>query len=166
MHILKGFSKKSIRFKLIVGVLLLIVPLQSLLLYDNYYAMQVVQEQVANSNRNLTALYMDQIDHNLEEVSKYLKMTVAFESDLLLIDVPREDNSDSYNMARIYLFNKIERDIANYRTIDLFFVYSSINQDLITNQPSTESVAQLQATRAGIIRMLQEKVETDPDLAD
>ncbi len=166
MKVLKWFSKKSIRFKLIVGVLLLVVPLQSLLLFDNYYAMQVVQEQVANSNRNLTALYMDQIDHNLEEVSKYLKMTVAFESDLVLFDIPEQDNSDSYHMAKINLFNKIERDIANYKSIDLLFVYSSINEDLITNQPPTESVASMQATRNGIKQMLQEKVETASGLVD
>lgn len=40
-------------------------------------------EQAANSNRHLVALYMDQIDRNMEEIDKYLRIMVAFENDLI-----------------------------------------------------------------------------------
>jgi len=41
----------SIRFKLIVGVVLITVPLSLLLIYTNYYAIGVVRSQVADSNK-------------------------------------------------------------------------------------------------------------------
>lgn len=157
MIFLKGFSKQSIRFKLTIGLLLLVIPLQALLFYDNYYAMNVVRDQVAISNRNLTTLYMDQIDRNLEEVGKYLKLTVAFESDLYMLDVLEEYDSDLYHMAKINLYNKLERDITNYKSIDLLFVYSSVNEDLIAVQHLEGTPGGLHAVKAGIVRMLKEK---------
>ncbi|MFF2889386.1 sensor histidine kinase [Paenibacillus sp. NPDC057967] len=150
-------SNKSIRFKLLVGFLLFVIPLQLLLIFDNYYAMRVVSEQVANSNRNLAALYMDQIDRNLEEVDKYLRTTVAFESDLIMLDNSRETSSDNYYLAKINLFNKLERDINTYKEMDYLFVYSSVNQELITNQPPGETMDRLKEVREGMTDMLLER---------
>jgi len=42
------------------------------LLYNNFYAIEVVRNQIAKYFSNLTALYMGQIDRNLEELDKYL----------------------------------------------------------------------------------------------
>lgn len=150
-------SNKSIRFKLLVGFLLFVIPLQLLLIFDNYYAMRVVSEQVANSNRNLAALYMDQIDRNLEEVDKYLRTTVAFESDLIMLDVHKEVSSDDYYLAKINLFNKLERDINTYKEMDYLFVYSSANKELITNQPAGETMDRLKEVREGMVAMLAER---------
>jgi len=150
-------SNKSIRFKLLVGFLLFVIPLQLLLIFDNYYAMRVVSEQVANSNRNLAALYMDQIDRNLEEVDKYLRTTVAFESDLIMLDVPKEVSSDDYYLAKINLFNKLERDINTYKEMDYLFVYSSVNKEMITNQPAGETMDRLKEVREGMVAMLTER---------
>jgi len=150
-------SNKSIRFKLLVGFLLFVIPLQLLLIFDNYYAMRVVSEQVANSNRNLAALYMDQIDRNLEEVDKYLRTTVAFESDLIMLDVHKEVSSDDYYLAKINLFNKLERDINTYKEMDYLFVYSSVNKELITNQPAGETMDRLKEVREGMVAMLAER---------
>jgi two-component system sensor histidine kinase YesM len=157
MTFMHRLSNKSIRFKLIVGFLVFVIPLQLLLIFDNYYAMKVVREQVANSYRHLAALYMDQIDRNLEEVDKYLRKMVAFESDLIMLDIPVEVNSDEYFLAKINLFNNLERDINNYKEIDYLFVYSSVNEELITNQPSEETIDQLKTIRAGMIQMLRER---------
>ncbi|OBZ17216.1 sensor histidine kinase [Bacillus sp. FJAT-26390] len=157
MTFMHRLSNKSIRFKLIVGFLVFVIPLQLLLIFDNYYAMKVVREQVANSNRHLAALYMDQMDRNLEEVDKYLRKMVAFESDLIKLDTPEEVNSDEYFLAKINLFNSLERDINNYKEIDYLFVYSSVNEELITNQPSEETIDQLKTIRAGMIQMLRER---------
>ncbi|WP_182914409.1 sensor histidine kinase [Paenibacillus sp. 1011MAR3C5] len=150
-------SNKSIRFKLLVGFLLFVIPLQLLLIFDNYYAMRVVNEQVANSNRNLAALYMDQIDRSLEEVDKYLRTTVAFESDLIMLDTPKEIGSDNYYLAKINLFNKLERDINTYKEMEYLFVYSSVNQELITNQPAGETMDRLKVIREGMTNMLRER---------
>ncbi|OPH46639.1 hypothetical protein BC351_14220 [Paenibacillus ferrarius] len=157
MTFIHRLSNKSIRFKLIVGFLLLVIPLQLLLIFDNYYGMKVVREQVANSNRHLVALYMDQIDRNLEEIDKYLRTMVAFENDLIKLDISAKVNSDDYFLAKINLFNKLERDIHTYKEMDYLFIYSSVNKELITNQPSDATMEQLKTIQSGIIRMLRER---------
>lgn len=157
MKIIHRLSSKSIRFKLIAGFLLFVIPLQLLLIFDNYYAMKVVREQVANSNRHLAALYMDQIDRNLEEIDKYLRTMVAFENDLIVLDMPAEVNMDEYFLAKINLFNKLERDIHTYKEMDYLFVYSSVNDELLTNQPAEETMTQLKTIRQGMIQMLKER---------
>ncbi|NOU98561.1 sensor histidine kinase [Paenibacillus planticolens] len=157
MTLIHRLSNKSIRFKLIVGFLLLVIPLQLLLIFDNYYGMKVVREQVANSNRHLVALYMDQIDRNLEEIDKYLRTMVAFENDLIKLDISAKVNSDEYFLAKINLFNKLERDIHTYKEMDYLFIYSSVNKELITNQPSDATIEQLKKIQSGIIQMLRER---------
>ncbi|MEC0227055.1 sensor histidine kinase [Paenibacillus alba] len=157
MPFIHRLSNKSIRFKLIVGFLLLVIPLQLLLIFDNYYGMKVVREQVANSNRHLVALYMDQIDRNLEEIDKYLRTMVAFENDLIKLDISAKVNSDDYLLAKINLFNKLERDIHTYKEMDYLFIYSSVNEELITNQPSDATMEQLKTIQSGITQMLRER---------
>ncbi|NQX65918.1 histidine kinase [Paenibacillus alba] len=157
MPFIHRLSNKSIRFKLIVGFLLLVIPLQLLLIFDNYYGMKVVREQVANSNRHLVALYMDQVDRNLEEIDKYLRTMVAFENDLIKLDISAKVNSDDYLLAKINLFNKLERDIHTYKEMDYLFIYSSVNKELITNQPSDATMEQLKTIQSGIIQMLRER---------
>ncbi|XID93941.1 sensor histidine kinase [Paenibacillaceae bacterium WGS1546] len=75
---------------------------------------------------------MGQIDQSLNEVDKYLYGLAVQNTDLLILDLPEQANSDSYYSAKIRLSNTISSDIYNYRNIDLFFIYSSVNQDLFT----------------------------------
>jgi len=135
IQLLNRFTNQSIRFKLIVGLLVFVVPLLIFLIFNSYYAIGVVRAQVAKSNENLTTLYMDQIDRNLEEVDKYLRLTAAFESDLLPLSFLEDHNSDQYQFAKINLFNRMENDYVNYKFVDLLFVYSAVNDDIVTNAP-------------------------------
>ena len=47
---------KSIRFKLIFGFLIVMLPLIVFLLYNNFYAIEVVRNQIAKSYSNLTPI--------------------------------------------------------------------------------------------------------------
>lgn len=66
------FTWQSIRVKMIGGLLLIIVPLIGFLIYSNDYAIDVVRNQVANSNKDILTLYRDQVDAKLQEVDDYL----------------------------------------------------------------------------------------------
>jgi two-component system sensor histidine kinase YesM len=59
-------------FKLFLFVLLIIGPLIVVHIVNNYYATQVLRSQVAQSNKHMLNLYMDQIDQGLEGVSNYV----------------------------------------------------------------------------------------------
>ncbi len=122
---------KSLRFKLIFGLLVIIIPLVAFMIYLNLYAISVVHNQVAQSNKNLISLYMGQIDRNLEEVDNYLYNLEAQEISLPALELPRSINPDGYSYAKIQLNNKLIKDIPNNKPVDMFFVYSPANQDLL-----------------------------------
>jgi two-component system sensor histidine kinase YesM len=124
----------SLGAKLIAGILFIIVPLVTVLIINSYYSVQVVRNQVAQSNKNLLGLYMGQMDTNLEEVDNYLFELSERNTDLLEMDNSSMNNDNEYIKAKLRLFNTISNDISYYKTIDLFFIYSMDKKELIMNQ--------------------------------
>ncbi|WP_240353418.1 sensor histidine kinase [Cohnella algarum] len=118
----------SIRVKLVVSGLLATVPLIGLLFYNNYYAIHVVRDQVANSNKNMMSLYMREIDNGLEDVNLYLNSLVSSDQDVQILDLPQ--NSDDYIMSKTRLSQKLSNHLLIYKT-DAFFVYSISDDDLM-----------------------------------
>ncbi|WP_256257527.1 MULTISPECIES: sensor histidine kinase [unclassified Paenibacillus] len=122
-------SWNSIRFKLVAGLLLVTVPLITLLLYNNFYSMRVVHNQVALSNKNLISLYMGQIDTQLRDAERNLLGLMTSDYDAQSMNLP--DSEDEYQLAKHQVSLKLSSDIILYKSIDAFFVYSSSRDDLL-----------------------------------
>jgi len=121
-------SLNSIRFKLVASGLLVTVPLIVLLFYNNYYAIHVVRDQVANSNKNMMSLYMREIDNGLEDVDQYLNSLISSDIDMQILDMPQ--NADEYIMSKLRMSEKLSNNLLIYKT-DAFFVYSIPDDDLM-----------------------------------
>ncbi|WP_240415288.1 sensor histidine kinase [Paenibacillus periandrae] len=145
----------SLRFKLLAMIVLIIVPLITVLLVNNHYAVQVVRNGVAQTNANLLSLYMGQIDRNLDQVDGYLYDLSQLNTDLLNLENTDPANESEYYKAKIRLDNLIANEIRYYKFIDLFFIYSAASQDLILNQNFGKSLEEREAVKASINRMLQ-----------
>ncbi|TXK86185.1 sensor histidine kinase [Paenibacillus sp. N3.4] len=150
---------KSLRFKLIFGLFSIVIPIVVFMIYNNLYAIKVVRNQVAQSNKNLISLYMGQIDRNLDEVDKYLFTIAAQETGLLVLDVPRDQNADRYSFAKIQLNNKLLKDLPNYKSMDMFFVYSETNHDLLTVMGNQVSYSTQEAIESNMNQLFQEQRE-------
>lgn len=137
---LKGIVH-SVRFRLILFPVLLVFPLILLLLYSNLYALQLVRDQVKQSTKNSIDLYMKQIDENLDVVDNYLFSMAAQNLDLLDFELSAATGGLPYQMARLRLNQVITFDIDNYKMIDMFFVYSQPNHELLTSRVIGASVA-------------------------
>jgi len=124
-------SRNSISFKLVVGLLTVVLPLIIFLLYNNFYAINVVHNQVFESYKNMMSLYMNQIDSSLEAVDIYLINLVASETDLQIMLYSK--NEEEYSLAKIRLSNKIKRDITMYKSVDSIFIYSLPKQDFFSS---------------------------------
>ncbi|TBL68290.1 sensor histidine kinase [Paenibacillus thalictri] len=123
---------KSLQNKLLFVLVILILPSSVMLLYYNFNAVGVIRNQVAHSNGNLLNMYMGTVDKELEDVDKYLFNLIAKEPDLLALDVPEQNNPELYNLARIRLNNRLWNDVVYYDNIDMFFIYSAVNGDLVS----------------------------------
>jgi two-component system sensor histidine kinase YesM len=118
----------SLNFKVIISVLIMTGPLLSMLLYNNFYAIDVVREQVADSYKKMLTLYMKQIDSGLNDVDVYLN-TMLSSFDLISLD-QAESDADFYD-SKIFLFNKLSKDITLYDSLSSFFIYTENRQDFM-----------------------------------
>lgn len=122
-----SISRNSIRFKLFIGLLLVMIPVVSLLIYNNYYAVSVVRNQVAESYRNMMSMSMKQLDNNLEDVDNYLSNLGALNTDMQIMEFTGDDTE--YYLAKMRLTNKVSSDIGMYNSISSIFVYSLKRDD-------------------------------------
>ncbi|GAA4876086.1 two-component system sensor histidine kinase YesM [Paenibacillus vulneris] len=154
MKIMMKERLKSLRFRIGMAFVAIFIPLMSLMIYYSSYAGDVVREQVAQSNKNLVSLYMNQIDRNLAEADEYLYKMVAEETDLILLDQPANIYSTQYQEAKIRLFNNVSTMINNNRTMDMFFVYSANNEDFLLGANSSLTFEDRDQARSLLISKL------------
>ncbi|OAS17836.1 sensor histidine kinase [Paenibacillus oryzisoli] len=153
-------SWNSIRFKLVVGLLLVTVPLITLLFYNNFYSIRVVHNQVALSNKNLISLYMGQIDTQLRDAERNLIGLVTSDYDIQSMNLPNSE--DEYQLAKHSVSTKLSSDILLYKSIDAFFVYSDTRKDLLDVFKSNIEFAE----RDMVEQKLHEILGSPPEFAE
>jgi two-component system, sensor histidine kinase YesM len=117
----------SIRFKIILATFAILLPLWIFFLYNNIYAIRVVHEQVANSNKTVVTLNMNIIDYRLNSISIYLAGVLSNDPNLNNMQYA----TDKYirDSSKFKIFNKISNDILEYSYINSIFVYSKSYKD-------------------------------------
>jgi len=129
MRRIPDWPLNSIRFILLICVMVLTLPLIAMLFYNNFYAVHVVRDQVAVSYKKSLSLYMGQIDERLNAVDNYISTITDNTTDLLSLSTLEKD--DEYYLAKINLKNVLSKDIALYGSISGFFVYEGKRQDFM-----------------------------------
>lgn len=151
---LSRISWNSIRFKLVVGLLAITLPTVAFLVYNNNYAIRVVHNQVAESGRSLIAMYMGQIDSQLNDVDKYMTNLIVNDADLQEMEY-RTSERDRI-LAKIRLDNRMKSDIATFESVDSMFVYSLPNRDYIEEFRESGSMQERNKVQQYIQALLQE----------
>ncbi|MEV5025629.1 cache domain-containing sensor histidine kinase [Paenibacillus sp. LPE1-1-1.1] len=128
----------SLRTKLIFGFLSVIVPLAAFLYYSNYYAMEVVRKQVAQSNLNLLSLHTRAMDKSLSDINSYLYKLATTDTYVKTLAIFPEQSED-YIFSRIMLMHKFDADHGLYNLVDSFFAYNADNDDLISYYESYDT---------------------------
>lgn len=130
---IRSISKNSIGFKMIVGVICTLVPFIILLIYSNFCAMNVVRNQVAESNKNMISLYMKLIDKNFDYMDKYLFNLLSTNNDVSILQDCSDDNS--FFFASQSLSERVLNDTVGFRSMVNFFIYDISRNRYI--EPST-----------------------------
>jgi len=119
----------TIKFKLFIGILAFMLPMQILLVYSSFYAIRVTQNQVAVSYRDMISLYMGQIDDRLREVDKYLYKLIGFDHNVL--SMKNVIDETEYMSAKVRVYNDLRGDILIYEIVDSFFIFSVTHEDFV-----------------------------------
>lgn len=129
----------SIRFKLIIGISCILVPVISFLIFDNFYAISVIRNQVARSNMNMLSQYMNQIDNSLNLVDSYLYSMAFSDIDVQILDSQSDENELLVSTAN--LSSKLSKDVIAYNNMDCLFVYDTLHHKFIYGQNDSASDA-------------------------
>jgi len=145
---LSGIPWQTIRVRLVLGLLCITIPLIALLIYNNRYSVNVIHNQVANSNKNLVSVFMKQIDDQLSEVERHLMSLMLTEPNLLAMG--EASPKDDYMMAKSSVSRRLTSDLIVYPYIDGFFVYSIPRRDSVETFRSEMSYKELTNLRATV----------------
>lgn len=105
---------------MMAGLFLIVLPLIGFIIYSNVYAIDVVRNQVAKSNKDLLSLYSEQLDGRLNEVDNYLFGLLSDPdfSDLDFVIAPED---------RMFATQRLSKEIANavvrFPVIDGLYIY-------------------------------------------
>lgn len=149
------WPSKSLRFKLTVSVFIMTLPLVGMLLYNNFYAIKVVREQVADSYKNTLMLHMNQIDSDLNDIDSYLHTLSGKGYDLISLKLA--ENDDQYYMSKAYIFNKLSMDVALYQMLGAFFVYVEERSDYMDVYSSQVSYMERESMQDYIVGLIKER---------
>lgn len=158
---LKSNIKQSLRFKLIIGFVVITVPLVGLMLYYNYYASNTIREQVAESNKNSMILYSQQIEVALNKETNFL-YNIAVEDPNLAALPQLMDKPNEYFLAKAMIISTISRYHRFDNSVDMQFIYSLRNQDFFTTQIKDNSYERLNAIKTTVEKLVKE-IKPDSD---
>ncbi|WP_256761771.1 histidine kinase [Cohnella sp. WQ 127256] len=131
---------QSVRFKIVVGFFLVIVPMIAFIIYNNVYAMNVVRQQVSSNYNKLLTVNVRENDKMLLEFMYYLLRLRESDPDIALIrSLPA--GADEITFAKIRLQKQFIGNSGGINNnIDSLFVYTKKEDDVfITTQNSGDS---------------------------
>lgn len=149
----------SIRFKLVTGLIIILVPLIALLIYNNFYAINVIHNQVALSNKNMISMYMGEIDNGLKDIDNYLGRLVGLDTNLQIMEYT--DDASRYNIAEFNFSKRISEDILLSKNIDSVFIYPIKQQLMVSAYNEGSTFQQKEDVENYISNLIKLKPDSD-----
>lgn len=146
--------RSSLIFKFVSVFISVSLPLLMLLFFSNRYAMNLVRDQVAQTNSSLLSGQMNQIDNKLSEINKYM-FRLALQDPAITSLEKQPHGSDEYLMTRIAAANTMEKDINYYSEIGALFIYSAKTEDYVITRSNGSEILQNKFTENAIFEWLQ-----------
>lgn len=100
-----------------------------MLTLNNWYAMQVVCDQVAKSNQSIVQIHSNQVDNILNDMSKYLHSMAFQDQNIIYINQNKTTTEDDI-VANLKLLDKFQRDVIEYNYANAIFLYK-VSDELI-----------------------------------
>ncbi len=111
---------KSFRFRVLVVTIAAVTVLMGVLLFNNIYAINVVHNQVSETNYRALNMYMSNVDHSFEAVENYF---VGLQSSSALISATTTKNDKEFYISQARLVKELEASVSSYDYIEDLFVY-------------------------------------------
>ncbi len=138
MNPLKRIKTRSIKTRIIIGLLVLLIPLISLLLIYNFYTVSLLREKTALSNKNTLAIYSEIVESNLQTTRSQLLDTFTIDNNFYKI-INSTDSLEQY-LATYNVSKRYQTLLAGDTAADVFFVFTSRNKMVFMDDAFNQSL--------------------------
>ncbi len=128
-------SAESIRSKIIIIMVLLILPLNLLAITSTRKAIDVVKDQASLTMDSVTIQYMQRLDNYIEQIHYYFYD--ISENDEDFIRLSKQKKSDSYYLSQTAIAEKFRTRIMTTSGGDGYFYYGTTQNDFLLVMPNT-----------------------------
>lgn len=142
----------TMRGQIIAVFLLCLAPMTLITLYSSFHAVQVVQQQAVQSNRNTLELRMESVDRDLETTSAFLTSFLLDTGAYAKLNAP-QDSLARYNAQRS-VQSALNKYLSAYQNTDGLFLYSRATRDYIPVSLKHEDLTARRAIHAFIEKRL------------
>lgn len=101
-----------------------------ILICNNWYAMKVVCDQVAASNKSIVQIHSNQVDNELKDMEKYLHSMAFQDPNIIYIGSNPTSTIEDY-VSNVNLSNKFQKDVFEYSYANAIFLYKPNSKELI-----------------------------------
>lgn len=151
-------KKKSISYRLLLWILVIIIPITLFIVFENLYAINVVRNQVSISNQGTLNLYVNQIQETLLAAENYLA-NLTYRNEIITASSTGIDEYEFYMQSQLLLTEVTSAKMV-YPQIDGFFVVDRTVNQIIKKTNSAESVEEIEEMRSYFLSLsnLQDEV--------
>lgn len=113
---------RSIRTRIILGLLVVLIPLVSLLLIYNFYTVRLLREKTALSNKNTLSIYSEIVEANLQTTRSQLLDT--FTANNNFYKIRNSDNQLKQYLATYDASKRFQNLLVSGSSADVFFIFT------------------------------------------
>ena len=106
---------KSFRFRILAVTIAAVTILMGILLFNNIYAINVVHNQVSESNYRVLNMYMSNVDNCFEAIENYF---VGLQSSSSLITAAYTKDDKEFYISQARLIRELEASVSSYDYIE------------------------------------------------
>lgn len=133
-----GFEIKNVKryvtVKILTVILILILPLNLLALISALRLSQEMQEQLKLNIRNITDVYVNTMDFNMQKADLYLFEFLTENEECIILKNQRED--DDYKNAKYRCHRELNRQLSKEPMVDGYFFLMKRAQDSLVETAS------------------------------
>lgn len=149
----------SISFKIVIIILIILIPITSLLIYNNYKSRETLLEQVVSTHKNMLQTYTTQIDVQLKNSMSYSIDMELFQNDPNILASSNDDSTLAF--AKYRIFNSLQNILLANNLIDSVFLYVSRGDYFIIASQNGVSTSELDKLKKYIVTNSKEELSTN-----
>ncbi|CAM4192170.1 sensor histidine kinase [Lederbergia lenta] len=123
----------SLIVKLFLSICFILVPLIVILIINSFYSVDVIRNQVAQSNKKMLNLHKNEIEKQLKSIGDFVYQ-LSNQADLLLLQENKDTEYNDYVEAKLRLYRLISNQANFSHPVDSLFIHAPYYDDMIYTQ--------------------------------